>query len=368
MFRSGSTLVARMLNVHPDIVCASDPMRPLINSFRYDLADDTYRSTHSRYAPLDDYFIHNQELLKSLLQGDLSQAVNCAPKDLLSAVQERASAFSGLYAESIDLNQPLTTYRDAVAYLLETIQRSYAQGKDHRLIAFKEVWSNEFFPALKSGFPNAKCLMIIRDPRSVVASKVATGEPYPYRFMGRQWRKLACLSAYLSHHYGNDVMLVRYEDLVSNPEEHIRNICSFSEVEFKEELLDMSLYRDGRNKEWKQNTSFSDAATPSINTGTLDKWRSILSPSELSSLELYTYDWMQAFGYTPENTLEDLLNVNLNTYKRYQNSELAEWIRRFSYDDDQQAVEREIAIEKLRLLSSRHMPAHLKQGFHLAWW
>jgi hypothetical protein len=77
---------------------------------------------------------------------------------------------------------------------------------------------------------------------------------------------------------------------------------------------------------------------------------------------------MQAFGYTPENTLEDLLNVNLNTYKRYQNSELAEWIRRFSYDDDQQAMEREIAIEKLRLLSSKNMPPYLKQAFHLAWW
>ena len=357
-----------MLNVHPDIVCASDPMRPLINSFRYDLANDTFRSKNSRYAPLDDYFIHNQDLLNSLLQGDLNQAISCPSHDLLSAVQDRASAFSGLYSESIDLNQPLVTYRDAVAYLFETIQRSYAKGKDYRLIAFKEVWSNEFFPALRRGFPNAKCLMIIRDPRSVVASKIATGEPYPYGFMGRQWRKLACLSAYLNHHYKNDVLLVRYEDLVSNPEAYIRNICSFCEVAFKEELLDMSLYKDGRNEEWKQNTSFSDSATTSINKGTLDKWKSILSPSELSTLELYTYDWMQAFGYTPENTLEDLLNVNLNTYKRYQNSELAEWIRRFSYDDDQQAMEREIAIEKLRLLSSKNMPPYLKQAFHLAWW
>lgn len=368
MFRSGTTFVARMLNIHPHIACASDPMRPLVNSFRYDLADDSYRSVHSRYDPLDDYFIHNTDLLNRVLHGDMNLPLGCNAKDLLSAVQRRAEPFSGIYSESINLNENVRTYRETVAYLLNIVQQSYANTRDVHLLAFKEVWSNELYPALRRSFPGAKCLMIIRDPRSIVASKIATGEPYPLSFMGRQWRKLACLTAFLKHSFPDDVLILRYEDLVSSPDKYIREICKLCGLNFDSNMLDVSLYKDGRQKEWKQNTSFSDVVPKSINTKTVEKWKTILTSEETATLELYTYDWMKTFGYPPAHNLDNLLAIGMKDYKAYKNHQLAEWIRSFSFDEDSIAVEREIAIEKLRLANLDMAPNSLRQSLHLAWW
>ena len=39
LFRSGTTWLARALNSHPEISFESDPIAPIFNSFRYDLAN-----------------------------------------------------------------------------------------------------------------------------------------------------------------------------------------------------------------------------------------------------------------------------------------------------------------------------------------
>lgn len=368
MFRSGTTLLARMLNVHPEVVCASDPMRPLVNSFRYDLADEAYQSSHHRFDPLDDYFIHNTELQTRVLESDLNRKIGCPTPELLTAVQNRAKAFSGIYSNFIDLHKDVRTYSEVAAYLLETIEQAYCDGRTHRLIAFKEVWSNEFYPALRRSFPKTKCLIIVRDPRSILASKVGSGEPYPCAFMGRQWRKLACLSAYLKHAYPEDVFLLNYEQLVRSPEKFIQEVCDFLEIEFVSNFLDLTLYKDGWNKEWKPNSSFAISNSKSINSNTVEKWKSILSPEEIATIELYTHDWMLQFNYEPLNSRERLLDLGLENYRRYKNSELADWIRAFSFDEDRRTLESEIAVEKLRLLNLEKIPHSMRMGLHLPWW
>lgn len=368
MFRSGTTLLARLLNVHPAIVCASDPMRPLVNSFRYDISNERYQNLHKRFDPLDDYFIHNTDLLEKMLQSDLDKSLGCAPCDLLSAVKNRAEDFSGIYSQSMNLSQNLSTYHESVAYLLGLIEKCYGEDRNTRVIAFKEVWSNEFYPALKRNFPDAKCLLILRDPRAIVASKNATGEPYPCAFMGRQWRKLACLSSYLKKHYPEDVLILNYEQLVQNPEESIRVICRLAGVDFVPELLDGSLYKDGWNKEWKQNSSFAISSSQGINPGTIEKWKTLLCREEIATIELFTHDWMQIFGYQPQNSLETLFELEIGSYKRYRNGELAEWIRPFSFDEDNDKLESSIMLEKLRLQGMEKIPTSMKMKLHLPWW
>jgi hypothetical protein len=369
MFRSGTTLIARMLNVHPEIVCASDPMRPLVNSFRYDLAGDDYRLHHDRFDPLGDYFINDTELLSRALLADLDMAIGCDSRDLLDAIKRRALPFSGLFADALDTATDVASYADAMRYLLDTIRATYAKGSESHATAFKEVWSTEFYPALRRSFPGAKCMVIVRDPRSVVASKVASGEPYPIVFMGRQWRKLTCLAAYMKQAYPDDVLLFRYEDFIREPEQHAMKMCHFTGIPFREEILDGSRYRDGRNQPWQQNTSYANAGANSINAGTMDRWRSLLTGDEVKSIELYTYDWMKTFGYRPESSLDDLLNVAPDHYRRYETNALADWIRPFSFDDDLPRLEREIMLEKLRLTTGGAMlSGENRMGLHVSWW
>ena len=40
MFRSGTTMIARMLHANPNIVCASDPFAPIFKSFRNNVCNE----------------------------------------------------------------------------------------------------------------------------------------------------------------------------------------------------------------------------------------------------------------------------------------------------------------------------------------
>lgn len=368
MFRSGTTLLPRLLQVHPEIVSASDPMRPLINSFRYDVAGQDYQRQKARFSPLDDYFVHYTDVLDKVLSADLHTLIGCESRHLTAVVQERAHSFSGLYAQALDTSIQHKNYYDIVAYCFETIIQAYGENKHSSILAFKEVWSNEFFPALKKSFPQAKCLLILRDPRAIVASKKATGEPYPIAFMGRQWRKLACLADFLREMFPNDVLLLKYEDLVLSPESSIGMLCEFLGVDFSADLLDTSLYLDGWKQPWHRNSSFKIDPDKKINSESTHKWKDLLDPKEIKTLELFVYDWMTRFGYQTENSLDVLLDLQFADYWTYTQNEVPEWLRALSFDHDPRSIKEAITLEKLRLQVRNHIPIGLSKTLTLPWW
>ena len=200
--------------------------------FRYEISDNNYRSNHSRFDPLDDYFLDNTNLLRDIFATDFDRAITIPCAELLRVIYERALNFSGLWAESLDLNKNFNNYMELIEYLFHQINTVYGQDKNTEYICFKEVWSSEFFPVFKRLFPNMKCIALVRDPRGVVASKDITGSRYPYFFMGRQWRKLAWINLYLSSKYEDDVLLLRYEDFVNEPEIICSAICHFLKHRF----------------------------------------------------------------------------------------------------------------------------------------
>lgn len=367
MFRSGSTLLARMLNVHPSIASASDPLRPLFNSFRYDLADGNYKAAHNRFDPLGDYFLKDNDLFQKILNASLEVKADISASELISTVSKRAQMFSGSYSEALDSKKQLNTYREYVEYFLDTIANTYGQNKDVQYTAFKETWSTEFYPALKRTFPSTKGIVIVRDPRAVIASKNATGEPYPYIFMGRQWRKLACLAAYLDVVY-DDVLLLRYEDLVSHPEKYVSRICSFLKVEYNENLLDLSYYKDGEGNLWKQNTNYQDTASRRINPKSMDKWKNTLKASDLLSIEVFTHDWMRYFGYQPIYSSKEINALDIEQYRRLDQESLAKWIRPFAFDSDQERLANELILEKVRLCQGIPLSPEERMRLHLKWW
>lgn len=369
MFRSGSTMIARMLNVHPNIVCASDPIRPLFNSFRYDLADEHYRTEKNRFDPLGDYFLKDCNLLETILKSSLDQTCDIPTSEIIKIIAENSNMYSGLFSDALNPNISLSTYEEYCQYFLETIKSIYGKNKDISYVAFKEVWSIEFYPAMKRSFPSLKCIAIVRDPRAIVASKNATGEPYPYIFMGRQWRKIALLAEYFNHKY-EDVLLLRYEDIVSDPETIIPKICSFLGVDYTDTLLDQSQYLDGRNRPWRQNTSYNDINTNHINSKSVERWRKELTKEEIFSIEIFTHDWMKRFGYEPSNSQEAIESVTVEQYRSHSVDEVASWIRPYTFDNNIDQLKNELLLEKMRirLINDPTLSRDDKFRLHLKWW
>ena len=367
MFRSGSTFMARLLNAHPEIICASDPMRPLFNSMRYDLADAAYRESHARFDPLGDYFLTDGKLLDKILTQDLSAAVQADTVELLSVIARRAEAFSGDYADLIDTRTPIPTYRDCVAYLLDRARDAYARTDRPSYIGFKEVWSNEFFAPIMASFQGAKAIFIVRDPRAIVASNNASGKPYPTIFMGRQWRKLAMLARYFEETTDN-AMVVRYEDVVTDPGRVFTQVSSFLGLQSDLGEIDLSTLRDGRDEPWSQNTNYGSSASTGIDPSAAERWRGRVREAEIRAIEFLCEDWMREYGYLLDNNRSELAEFDVGDYPARRCFELADWVQPFSFEEDLSELSKQIYYERQRKSLPTDAQPSEKMLNHLRWW
>jgi hypothetical protein len=302
MFRSGSTLLARLLNAHPAICVASDPFAAVFKQFRCDVARGIGQDV-AFAEPLHDYYFSPDGLT-------LFRAVQRASFDLsfdpaaLPQLRERVRAggepYSPLLMPHLDALAG-ATYAELLEAMVALVRRVYGAGEP-QVVGFKQVWTNEFVPALARTRHDARFVLIQRDPRAVAASKNVKDARYPWLFLARQWRKLAVLS----WAYGHDrdllrdrVLLLNYEDLVAEPEASCARICAFLGLELYPAMTDPARYVDGAGRPWRQNTSYGPGDT-GFDRRSLERWRTILSPAERGMIDALCGPEMRLIGYPSE--------------------------------------------------------------------
>ena len=222
MFRSGTTMLARMLAAHEQTAFASDPFSRLFRSARNaTMATLVPTESVDADAPLGDYYLDVDGI--RLLQAIRTQSLGELPLDVpVAALASSLATAAEPY--SPDLAPHLSGLRgntclDVLSGGMDLISKVYG-GADCQVVGFKEVWVTEFVPAFLGGFPEGKAICIVRDPRAVYLSKRQQKERYPLLFMARQWRKLAAL-AWLWRcvpELRNRVLITRFEDLVLQPD------------------------------------------------------------------------------------------------------------------------------------------------------
>jgi hypothetical protein len=327
MFRSGTTLVARMLNAHPQVSFASDPYLPFFKTFRTFQA--ARKGIHvDTKAPLHDYYFQpqQQEILAALQGASLDAPfTEVDPVRLREEIQTRTQPFSPRIIPLLDRISG-ATYVEAFGVMMDILRES--SGKPEAgVVGFKEVWADEFFPCVARSIPNAKFIQLVRDPRAVAASKNVLPERYPWRFLGKQWRKFAALA----WHYRRLDLLqgrllqLKYEELITHPEPVIARICEFLGVPVAQEMLDPKNYRDGEGQDWVQNTSHGRGRTD-FDPSAIHRWRKVLQPEELQMMEFLCGPEMELFGYAREACEFDPERFLLDPV-RVPDENLAAWIR-----------------------------------------
>jgi LPS sulfotransferase NodH len=346
MFRSGTTLLGRVLNAHPCIAVASDPYLPFFKTLRSREAAALGLAS-APDDPLDDYYFKRDQirLFEAIQRCSLDAQFDAVD---LPALRQRLRAygepFSPLLAPHLDQVRG-GTYRELFDSMLQLLAQYYDKP-DSAYLGFKEVWADEFIPCLARAHPDAKFIQIVRDPRAVCASKNVTGERYTWLFMARQWRKLAALAWQYQHAAGADVMLIRYEDLVSEPLRLAREICAWLEIEYAPQMADPASYVDGQGRPWKQNTSYGTGGQRFDNSG-VDKWRSSLKPAELDMIETLSGPEMLLHGYRPDRVRTTVDPALLRDAPRIDDATLAAWARNYM-PNDAASVSAEMNKEKLR--------------------
>lgn len=332
MFRSGTTLLARMLHAHPDIAFASDPYRPMYNSLRTEVASDL-GLTIPPTAPLADYYLDPEQLplFEAIQRTTLDHNLEKGELERLrKRIRTHSTPHSPHTANCVD-DLEGTTYAELFDQMVQLTRDAYG-SRDEEIVGFKEVWTSEFAPAIARSRPESKFIHVIRDPRAVATSKNARQEKYPWLFLARQWRKLACLPwAYANAPNLRDrTLILHFEDLISGPRETADRICSFLHVPPVAEMTDPSEYVDGAGRPWAQNTSYGPGKD-SFDESTIGKWRTRLDPSIKSYLEALCAPEMLLHGYEPEGipSAPDPLDAPI-----VDEANLADWMRGTIPNDD----------------------------------
>lgn len=308
--RSGTNLLARMLSAHPDVHLAVDPYLPLFKSFRNAAlrhAPDPEARALDPGLPFQDYY-YTRQRIRAL------DAVQAASLDLPFEPSEwepfLAASVARCGQECPDLAPHLTglrgpTYRAMFDRALELLARARSlEGR--RWVGMKEVWTTEFFPPLARAYPEARFLLILRDPRAVVASMRAIVRQDPSQVAhalsyARHWRKDVAFALRYSRHrdLASRFHVVLYEDLVRTPEAVARQACRLLGVPFDAAMLEPSKFTDqATGAAWTGNSSF-EPASPGFVASRIERWRKELSPRTIELIDFVCGPDMALHGYAP---------------------------------------------------------------------
>jgi hypothetical protein len=301
MFRSGTTLLARMLHTHSKIIIGSDALAEFFKAVRNEIYYKNGVKINPA-APFESLFNYNNStLIKLVEKSDFNiKASSVSTTELIQKIRAASESYSPLFSEKL-AKTPISgnNYLEIFNKLLDVMRDSYYKpGID--VLGFKTVWAEQLQAAFLNTAPNGKVIFIVRDPRAVVASNFVTSDHhYPLEFLIRQWRKsifYALLLAKINQKYKERCFLIKYEDLIGSPKESVIQMLKFLNLNMEDALLDPSNFKDGKNERWVQNTSYSNPEQK-FNKTSIEKWRQTLSSDVIKFIEYCCYPEMVKLGY-----------------------------------------------------------------------
>ena len=196
--RSGSTLMERMVSSHSQIQGGPEP-----------------------------------HLLTPLAHLGYYETVDQAPYDHLRAVQAQRDFVATLPKGEED-------YLDALrAYCNVLYGRALAPSKKSRLLDKTPAYAL-VLPFIAKVFPNAKYIVLTRHPGAIFSS-------YADSFFEGDWQAAHTFNPIVERYVpaiarfiregAVPMVHVRYEDIVSDPETHLRRICETLELEFEPDMV-----------------------------------------------------------------------------------------------------------------------------------
>jgi hypothetical protein len=189
---------------------------------------------------------------------------------------------------------------------VRTLYASYARRHGKERYGDKTPNHVLSLPYLSEAFPEARFIHLIRDGRDVTCSFMARGIGPRDGVEGAiRWKRAVASGRRDGARLGPDRYLeVRYEDLVADPEGHIKGIAAFIDLDYDEAMLD---YREQVDR-MLPNAYLKDLHANVYRPPTehLRDWRREMDPAEVAMFEALAGDLLSELGYeraVPEPSL-----------------------------------------------------------------
>ncbi|MBI1370549.1 MAG: hypothetical protein GC162_18080 [Planctomycetes bacterium] len=189
------------------------------------------------------------------------------------------------------------TYRGVFEVLLS----AYARSLNKPRWGEKTPDHYQHLDRLMQWYPQAQVIFMLRDPRAVSASLQKTdwgGNDVVTHT--RRWRN--AIVAYESHKAGGRIHLIKYADLVAEPEQTCRRVCELIGEQFESGMLTNrgaeSQPQLARRQGWARE-QIEQAQQP-IHTQSIDAWRNQMPRRQVALIETEVYDLMKQYGFEPD--------------------------------------------------------------------
>jgi hypothetical protein len=193
--------------------------------------------------------------------------------------------------------------------IFQTVMGAYAESVGRERWGEKTPGHYAHVDDLLKFFPDAKIIFSFRDPRAVCASllRVPWGNRY-VTFHAKRWRH--AFQAWESHRDNPNVTVVRYEDVVLNPNETLSKVCDFLGESFHPEMVNRQDCSMPNLREGWGEQHIEQATSNEVSTAAIDKWKTQLSKSQLTKVEALVGSKMTQLNYQ--------LATNPNALGRFQ--------------------------------------------------
>ena len=289
--KSGTSLLRSVLESHPELIAYPEET----SFFRRYLPKATGKSLEEKLALSDQFLTH-----------------------IFEWNQSNPPAHQAGFPDRDYSNIPVAEVRQAVRQFVDECFRHDGDMLSAAILAFGKAtgkitsaahyWVektpyNEFYAAqIFAWWPQARIIHIVRDPRDNFASYHRKHTNWSPEIFALNWARSTQAGLDNRERYGdNHVWLLRYEDLVSSPEEKQRELCQFLNI--ADLPSQRSLARGG--KPWQGNSMFGDQFN-AISSAPVGRWVETLTEEEAATVEVITGPLMQRLGYAVSKPINSL--------------------------------------------------------------
>lgn len=164
----------------------------------------------------------------------------------------------------------------------------------------KSLNTEKYAEPILDAYEGARILHMVRDPRDRYASSVTRWESRRGGIGAgtAEWLASVHLAEEFQARFPQSYLVMRYEDLVTEPEASVARICAFIGEEYEPAMLAMDGAPSLTSKGF--NSSYGPVEGVQISTSSIGRYRTVLDPGQVAFVQLVAHDEMARHGYECE--------------------------------------------------------------------
>jgi hypothetical protein len=263
--KSGTTILARLLDQHPDIACLWEAY--FLNPRNESSVFNPESKAWSKHGYSKDDVTQWSSKLKS-----------SNPFSIKSRITHKITG---------QFSFPMQPYKEVITEALN----DFASRCNVKVVGDKWPWYIEFLDQMIAAFPGAKYIYTVRDPRGIWNS----AQRFKDRNRGDEILnemlvKDTKISQLLKR---DDFYTVRYEDLICKPEETCKELYAFLGCSYSDDYLKYSSENDPYPERWNWVPEASGKLDPEITV----KWQKKMTSGEIKKVNSTAGVFIEKYGY-----------------------------------------------------------------------